>query len=113
MWSSAIRPGRRARRFVLSGLPCACPMSSGLALSSGSLVFRVKAHRAVFGPGVLEQRDLVHADREQRAPVLAEPALRVALADKDRLLQVIGGNRSAVRLLVAPGPGHGPKVNAR
>ena len=72
-----------------------------------SSVVRVQAHRAVFGPGVLHQRDLVHARRQQRAPVLAEPALRVALAGEDGLLQVIGFDCGAVRLLVPPGPGHG------
>ena len=71
-----------------------------------SLVLRVQAHRPVLGPGVLQQRDLVHAHREQRAPVLAQPALRVALAGEDGLLQVIGGNYGAICLLVPPCPGH-------
>src|SRR5579862_524226 len=69
-------------------------------------VFGVQAHRAVLDPGVVEQRDLVDADRQQRAPVLAEPAFRVTLADEDGLLQVIGGDHGAVRLLVPPRPGH-------
>ena len=71
-----------------------------------SLVLRVQAHRPVLGPGVLQQRDLVHAHREQRAPVLAQPALRVALAGEDGLLQIIGGYCGAIRLLVPPSPGH-------
>ena len=79
----------------------------GLAGRSGpGSVLRVQAHRAVLGPGVVEQRDLVHPGREQRAPVLPEPALRVALAGEDRLLQLVGGDHGAVSLLVPPGPGH-------
>src|ERR1700749_703362 len=69
-------------------------------------VFRVQAHRAVLGPGVVEQRDLVYPGVEQCAPVLSEPALRVALAGEDRLLQLVGADHGAVRLLVPPGPGH-------
>ena len=82
---------------------------SALRLSPGlrpGSVLRVQAHRAVLGLGVVEQRDLVHPGREQRAPVLPEPALRVALAGEDRLLQLVGGDHGAVSLLVPPGPGH-------
>src|SRR6201989_1085824 len=75
------------------------------ASRSGS-VLRVQAHRTVLGPGVVEQRDLVHAGREQRAPVLPAPALRGPLAGEDRLLPLVGGDRGAVSLLVPPGPGH-------
>jgi hypothetical protein len=52
----------------------------------------VQAHRAIFGPGVLEQDDLVDAAAEQPAPVLAEPALRVTLAGEDGLLQIVRGD---------------------
>src|SRR5579859_2887884 len=109
MWSCATRrlPGVRASVRSGRGWSRSFPGSFGFRLPGFLVsVFGVEAHRAVFGPGVLKQRDLVHADREQRAPVLAEPAFRVALADEDRLLQVIGGDRSTVRLLVAPRPGH-------
>src|ERR1700677_553017 len=74
---------------------------------SEALVLRAQGHRAVLGLGVVEQRDLLHPGREQGTPVLAQPALRVTLAGENGLLQVIGGNRGAVRLLVPPGPRHG------
>src|SRR5580704_6653832 len=111
LWFQASRlPGFRLPGFLVSGFLASWFQASWLPgfRLPGFLVsvFGVEAHRAVFGPGVLQQRDLVHADREQGAPVLAEPAFRIALADEDRLLQVIGGDRSAVRLLVAPRPGH-------
>ena len=62
----------------------------------GWSVLGVQAHRTVFGPGVIEQRDLVHPADEQRPPVLAQPALRVTLAGEDGLLQLIGADHGAI-----------------
>src|SRR5216683_1359358 len=69
----------------------------------------VQAHRSVVDLAVVEQRYLVHAFLEQAPPVLADPALRVALASPDRLGRAGQREHRAIRLLELPGPDH-PRV---
>src|SRR5262249_29773392 len=49
---------------------------------------------------------LVNAGVQQRAPVFAEPAFRVALAAEGLLRHITGTCRGAVRLLEPPRPHH-------
>ena len=76
------------------------------AASQAGSARRVEAHRAVFLAIVLEQRHLIHARFQQAAPVLAEPALGVALTGEDGFWKVGRRDHCAVVLLVAPRPRH-------
>src|SRR5690348_14418459 len=66
----------------------------------------MQAHRPVLDPALLQESHLVNAGVQQRAPVFAEPALRVALAAEGLLRHITGACRGAVRLLEPPGPHH-------
>ena len=67
---------------------------------------RVQAHRAVFDAALFQQGYLVHAAGQQVAPVLAQPALRVALAAERLPRHSPGRHQAAVGLLELPAPGH-------
>src|SRR5215472_237038 len=66
----------------------------------------MQAHRPVLDPALLQESHLVNAGVQQRAPVFAEPAFRVALAAEGLLRHITGASRGTVRLLQPPGPHH-------
>src|SRR5215472_15477759 len=66
----------------------------------------MQAHRPVLDPALFQERHLVDAGVQQRAPVFAEPAFRVALAAEGLLRHITGACRGAVRLLEPPRPHH-------
>ncbi len=78
----------------------------GPTRAQGGSVRGMQAHRPVLDPAVLQQGHLVDARFQQRAPVFAEPALRVTLAAEGLLRHVAGACRGPVRLLEPPGPHH-------
>src|SRR5450755_602026 len=114
MTSSVTRRAPRARPPALNAARPWATLSSGHACPPGGLgpwalarsARRVEAHRAVFLAVVLEQRHLIHARFQQAAPVLAEPALGVALAGEDGFWKVGRRDHCAAVLLVAPRPRH-------
>src|SRR5690242_716087 len=72
----------------------------------------MQAHRPVLDPALLQEGHLVNAGVQQRAPVLPEPAFRVALAAEGLLRHITGACRGTVRLLEPPGPHHVPSTSA-
>jgi hypothetical protein len=97
-------PDANAKR----GLPPRCRAAVHVSLSGrvARSAFRVQGHRAVLLAGVVEEGDLVHPAVDKLVPVLAKPALRVALVGEDRLLQPRAVHHGAIGFLVPPGPGH-------